>query len=124
MISSSRILPFATSSPSVPVLAVHRSAMTIVASGLRLHGTGLVGERGMYGYRYDSGTGRRVINPEQAVIVRRVFGDFAGGGSIMEVKRTDEGASGLLKGVTPHDLERFEGKFSHHCTNIGMTTCT
>lgn len=42
----------------------------------------------------------------------------------VEIKRTDEGASGLLKGVIPHDLDRFDGKISHHCTNIGMTTCT
>ncbi|MCY3505333.1 MAG: recombinase family protein [Chloroflexi bacterium] len=42
----------------------------------------------------------------------------------VEIQRTDEGASGLLKGVIPHDLDRFGGKISHHCTNIGMTTCT
>ena len=42
----------------------------------------------------------------------------------VEIQRTDEGASGLLKGVIPHELERFGGKISHHCTNIGMTTCT
>ncbi len=42
----------------------------------------------------------------------------------VEVQRTDDGASGLLKGVIPHDLDRFGGKISHHCTNIGMTTWT
>ena len=42
----------------------------------------------------------------------------------VEVQRTDEGASGLLKGVIPHDLDSFGGKISHHCTNIGMTTWT
>ena len=42
----------------------------------------------------------------------------------VEVQHTDEGAAGLLKGVIPHDLDRFGGKISHHCTNIGMTTCT
>ena len=42
----------------------------------------------------------------------------------VEIQRTDNGASGLLKGVIPHDLDRFGGKISHHCTNIGMTTCT
>ncbi|MYE45851.1 MAG: recombinase family protein [Chloroflexi bacterium] len=41
--------------------------------------------RGMYGYRYDSDTGRRVINSEQAAVVRRVFEDFAGGASILGI---------------------------------------
>ncbi len=40
------------------------------------------------------------------------------------IARTDDGASGLLKGVIPHDLDSFGGKISHHCTNIGMTTWT
>ena len=39
----------------------------------------------------------------------------------VEIQRTEKGASGLLKGVIPHDLDRFGGKISHHCTNIGMT---
>ena len=42
----------------------------------------------------------------------------------VEVQRTDDGASGLLKGVIPHDLDTFGGKISHQDTNIGMTTCT
>ncbi|MCY3880672.1 MAG: recombinase family protein [Chloroflexi bacterium] len=42
----------------------------------------------------------------------------------VEIKRTDEGASGLLKGVIPHDLDTFGGKISHQVTNMGMTTCT
>ena len=42
----------------------------------------------------------------------------------VEVQKTDNGASGLLKGVIPYDLGSFGGKISHHCTNIGMTTCT
>ena len=42
----------------------------------------------------------------------------------VEIQRTDDGASGLLKGVIPHDLDSFGGKISHHCTNMGMTTCT
>ena len=42
----------------------------------------------------------------------------------VEVQKTDDGASGLLKGVIPYDLGSFGGKISHHCTNIGMTTCT
>ena len=40
----------------------------------------------------------------------------------VEIQRTDDGTSGLLKGVIPHDLDSFGGKISHHCTNIGMTT--
>ena len=40
----------------------------------------------------------------------------------VEVQKTDDGASGLLKGVIPYDLGSFGGKISHHCTNIGMTT--
>ncbi len=42
----------------------------------------------------------------------------------VEVQRTADGASGLLQGVIPHDLDSFGGKNSHHCTNMGMTTCT
>ena len=30
------------------------------------------------------------------------------------IQRTDEGASGLFEGATPHDLDRFGGKNSHH----------
>ncbi len=41
--------------------------------------------RGMYGYHYDSDTGRRVINGDQAAVVRRVFEDFAGGASIIGI---------------------------------------
>ena len=41
--------------------------------------------RGMYGYHYDSDTGRRVINHEQATVVRRVFEGFAGGASIIGI---------------------------------------
>ena len=41
--------------------------------------------RGMYGYHYDSDTGRRVINREQGAVVRRVFEDFAGGASILGI---------------------------------------
>ena len=40
----------------------------------------------------------------------------------VEVQRTADGASGLLKGVIPHDLDSFGGKSSHHWTNMGMTT--
>ena len=39
----------------------------------------------------------------------------------VEVQRTADGASGLLKGVIPHDLGSFGGKSSHHCTNMGIT---
>ena len=39
--------------------------------------------RGMYGYHYDATTGRRVVNGEQAAVVRRIFEDFAAGASIM-----------------------------------------
>ena len=42
----------------------------------------------------------------------------------VEVQKTDDGASGLLKGVIPYDLVSFGGKISHHCTNMGMTTWT
>ncbi len=41
--------------------------------------------RGMYGYHYDSDTGRRVVNGEQAAVVGRVFEDFAGGASILGI---------------------------------------
>ena len=40
------------------------------------------------------------------------------------IARTDDGASGALEGVIPHEIGRFDEDFSHHCTNIGMTTCT
>lgn len=43
---------------------------------------------------------------------------------VVTVERTDHGASGALKGVIPHKIDRFGEDFSHHCTNIGMTTCT
>ncbi len=38
------------------------------------------------------------------------------------IARTDDGASGALEGVIPHEIGRFDEDFSHHCTNIGMTT--
>ena len=38
------------------------------------------------------------------------------------IEKTDEGASGVLEGVIPHEIGRFGEDFSHHCTNIGMTT--
>ena len=41
--------------------------------------------RGMYGYIYDPTAGRRVVNGEQAAVVRRVFEDFAGGASILGI---------------------------------------
>ena len=41
--------------------------------------------RGMYGYHYDPTVGRRVVNPEQAAVVRCVFEDFAGGASIIGI---------------------------------------
>ena len=41
--------------------------------------------RGMYGYHYDPTAGRRVVNAEQAAVVRRIFEDFAGGASIMGI---------------------------------------
>ena len=40
----------------------------------------------------------------------------------VEVQRTADGASGLLKGVILHDVDSFGGKMSHHRTNMGMTT--
>ncbi len=40
------------------------------------------------------------------------------------IERTDDGASGGLGGVIPHSFEELEGDFSHHCTNMGITTCT
>ena len=40
---------------------------------------------------------------------------------LVTIERTDAGASGVLEGVIPHRFERFEGDFSHHCTNIGIT---
>ena len=41
--------------------------------------------RGMYGYHYDATTGRRVVNGEQAAVIRRIFEDFAAGASIMGI---------------------------------------
>ena len=38
------------------------------------------------------------------------------------IEKTDDGASGVLEGVIPHEIGRFSEDFSHHCTNIGMTT--
>ena len=40
------------------------------------------------------------------------------------IARTDDGASGALEGVIPHESGRFGEDLSHHCTNIGMTTWT
>ena len=40
------------------------------------------------------------------------------------IARTDDGSSGVLKGVIPHEIGRFGEDFSHHCTNMGMTTWT
>ena len=39
--------------------------------------------RGIYGYKYDRETGRRVVDPIQSSVVRRLFEDFAAGGSLM-----------------------------------------
>ncbi len=41
--------------------------------------------RGIYGYKYDRETGRRVVDPVQASVVRRMFEDFAAGGSLMGI---------------------------------------
>ena len=41
-------------------------------SGLIPQATG----RGMYGYHYDPTAGRRLVNGEQAAVVRRIFEDF------------------------------------------------
>ena len=41
--------------------------------------------RGMCGYHYDPTAGRRVVNGEQAAVVRRIFEDFAAGASIMGI---------------------------------------
>ena len=41
--------------------------------------------RGIYGYKYDRETGRRVVNPIQASVVRRLFEDFAAGWSLLGV---------------------------------------
>ena len=40
------------------------------------------------------------------------------------IEKTDDGASGALEGVIPHEIGRFGEDFSHHCTNMGMTTWT
>ena len=40
------------------------------------------------------------------------------------IEKTDDGVSGALEGVIPHEVGRFGEDFSHHCTNIGMTTWT
>ena len=37
------------------------------------------------------------------------------------IEKTDDGASGALEGVIPHEIGRFGEDFSHHCTNIGIT---
>jgi hypothetical protein len=39
----------------------------------------------------------------------------------VQVERTQEGTSGVLEGVIPHS---FGEDFSHHCTNMGITTWT
>ena len=39
----------------------------------------------------------------------------------MTIARTDDGASGALEGVIPHEIGRFGEDFSHHCTNMGIT---
>ena len=41
--------------------------------------------RGIYGYKYDRETGRRTVNSVQAVVVRRLFEDFAAGRSLMGI---------------------------------------
>ena len=41
--------------------------------------------RGLYGYHYDRASGHRVVNDEQAFVVRRIFEDFAAGGSIVGI---------------------------------------
>ena len=41
--------------------------------------------RGIYGYYYNQTTGKREINEEQAVTVRRIFTEFAGGASIVGI---------------------------------------
>ena len=41
--------------------------------------------RGIYGYHYDSATGRRALNEEQALVVLRIFEQFAAGGSILGI---------------------------------------
>ncbi len=43
--------------------------------------------KGCYGYTYVPGTGRRVINPEQAPIVVRIFEEFVGGKGCSRIAR-------------------------------------
>ncbi len=37
------------------------------------------------------------------------------------IEKTDDGASGALEGMIPHEIGRFGEDFSHHCTNMGIT---
>ena len=77
---------------------------------------------------------RTLANPEQfaatcEVVRERVVAGIEAGrlkdvAQAMQISvtiaRTDDGASGALQGVIPHEIERFGENFSHHCTNIGM----
>ncbi len=71
-----------------------RGKLERAKSGRLPQGTG----RGMYGYRYDPGTGRREIVGSQAAVVRRAFQEFASGASILGLANAfnDDGINTFL----------------------------
>ncbi len=73
-----------------------RGKLERAKSGRLPQGTG----RGMYGYRYNPSTGRREVVPSQAVVVHRVFGEFASGASIV----------GLANALNDDGITTFLGK--------------
>ena len=55
----------------------------------------------MFGYVYDRESGRRLLDPEQAPVVRRIFEDFTAGGSISGItNELNEGGVATFTGGT------------------------
>ena len=71
-----------------------RGKLERAKAGRLPQGTG----RGIYGYRYNTGTGRREAVESQAAVVRRLFEEFAGGASIISLtnRLNDEGIPTFL----------------------------
>ena len=76
-----------------------RGKLERAKSGRIPQGTG----RGMYGYIYNSTTGHREIVESQAVVVRRLFEEFAAGASIV----------GLANRLNDEEIPTFLGKKWH-----------
>jgi site-specific DNA recombinase len=92
-------------------------------SGRMPQGTG----RGFYGYIYNRSTGRREVDPAQAVVIRRLFADFARGSSLVSLtnqlnaERVPTFSGSTWFPITVHRLlrnETYTGRTTYRRTSI------